>query len=154
MIVVVQDEEWRRLCQALGRADLAEDPAYTGPLDRARESVRLSAMLTDAFSTRDRDEWVRVLAEHDVPSAPVLEPDEVFAYPQLAANAMLTEMTHPLAGRATTVTSPVRLHGSAPPSTRPAPLLGEHTEAILRELGYSAAVVRELEAAGVIRCAL
>ncbi len=153
MIVVVQNEEWRRLCQALGRAELAEDPTYAGPLDRARESARLSAMLTEAFATRDRDEWVRVLAEHDVPSAPVLEPEEVFAYPQLAANAMLTAMTHPLAGRVTTVASPVRLHGSEPTAPRPAPLLGEHTEAILRELGYSPAVVRELEEAGVIRCA-
>jgi len=153
MLVVVQDEQWRGLCRALGRADLAEDPAYAGSLDRARASASLAAILEKAFAARDRDEWVRVLAGHDVPSAPVLEREEVFAYPQLAANAMLVETTHPLAGRAMMVASPVRLHGAGPSATSPAPLLGEHTEAILRELGYSPAALRELEEAGVIRCA-
>jgi crotonobetainyl-CoA:carnitine CoA-transferase CaiB-like acyl-CoA transferase len=153
MLVVVQDEQWRGLCRALGRADLAADPAYAGPLDRARESARLAAILAAAFAGRDRADWLRLLAEHDVPSAPVLEREEVFAYPQLAANAMLVETTHPLAGRATMVASPVRLHGAGPVATGPAPLLGEHTEAILRELGYALPVVRELEQAGVIRCA-
>jgi crotonobetainyl-CoA:carnitine CoA-transferase CaiB-like acyl-CoA transferase len=152
IIVVVQDEQWRGLCHAIGRADLAADPAYASPLDRARESARLLALLTEAFATRDRDEWIGVLARHDVPSAPVLEPGEVFAYPQLAANAMLTETVHPRAGRATMVASPVRVHGAGPADQRPAPMLGEHSTSILGELGYAPATIRELEAAGIIRC--
>ncbi len=153
VIVVIQDEQWRRLCAALGLAALADDPAYAGPLDRARESTHLAAILERVFAARDRDDWIRELAAHDVPSAPVLEREEVFAYPQLAANGMLAETTHPLAGHATMVASPVRLHGSGPVATAPAPLLGEHTEAILRELGYAPEVIRELEETGVVRCA-
>lgn len=153
IIVVVQDEQWQGLCRALDRADLAADPAFASPLDRARHSARLHALLAEAFASRDRDEWVSALARHDVPSAPVLEPEEVFAYPQVAANAMLTEIIHPRAGRATMVASPVRLHGAAPAARGPAPILGEHTERILREFGYPLATIRELEAAGVIRCA-
>jgi crotonobetainyl-CoA:carnitine CoA-transferase CaiB-like acyl-CoA transferase len=152
VIVVIQDEQWRRLCGALGRPDLAGDSRYATPLDRARESDRLAGVLTEIFATRDREDWLAVLAEADVPCAPILEPDQVLAYPQVLANEMLATTSHPIAGRTVTVSQPARLHGSDRAETRPAPLLGEHTEEVLLELGYPPARIRELEAEQVIRC--
>ncbi|HET7874193.1 MAG TPA: CoA transferase [Methylomirabilota bacterium] len=152
IIVVIQDEQWRRLCAALGRPDLAEDPRYATPFERARESDRLGGVLADAFATRDRDEWLAALAEADVPGAPVLEPDQVLEYPQVLANDMLTATSHPVAGRTVMVRQPARLHGSGAVDARPAPLLGEHSEEVLHELGYPLALIRELEAQQVIRC--
>ncbi len=151
IIVVIQDEQWRRFCGALGRTDLAGDPRYTTSLDRARESDRLARILTEVFATRDREEWLAALAEADVPCAPILEPDQVLEYPQVLANEMLATTFHSVAGRTVTVSQPARLHGSDRVEACPAPLLGEHTEEVLLELGYSAALVRELEAEQVIR---
>jgi crotonobetainyl-CoA:carnitine CoA-transferase CaiB-like acyl-CoA transferase len=152
IIVVIQDEQWRRLCRALGRPAMGEDPRYATPLGRARESDALSAALTDAFAARDRDEWLARLAEADVPSAPILEPDQVLEYPQVMANQMLTAMDHPVAGRTLTVSQPVQLHASDATGARRAPLLGEHTEEVLLNLGYPSAMIRELESQQVIRC--
>ncbi|MBI1957776.1 MAG: CoA transferase [Candidatus Rokubacteria bacterium] len=152
ILVVVQDEQWRRLCGAIGRPDLADDGRYATPLGRARESAELARVLDGAFGTRDREAWLAALAEADVPSAPILEPDEALDYPQAQANDMLAVTTHPAAGRTVMVSQPVRLHGAAPAAVRPAPLLGEHTEEVLRELGYSPDTIRDLEAQCVIRC--
>jgi crotonobetainyl-CoA:carnitine CoA-transferase CaiB-like acyl-CoA transferase len=152
IIVVIQDEQWRRLCRALGRADLADDPRYATSVDRARESEHLGNLLTELFATRDRDQWLAALADADVPCAPVLEPDQIFDYPQLRANEMLATTFHPVAGATVTVSSPVRLHGSDREDARPAPRLGEHTEEVLLELGYPDSVIRELQTQDVIRC--
>jgi len=152
IIVVIQDEQWRRLCRALGLPALGEDPRYATSLNRAHESVALSAALTDTFATRDRDEWLARLADADVPSAPILEPDQVLEYPQVLANQMLTAVDHPVAGRTVTVSQPVQLHASDATAAGRAPLLGEHTEEILLDLGYPSAMIRELEAEQVIRC--
>ncbi|HET8576262.1 MAG TPA: CoA transferase [Methylomirabilota bacterium] len=151
VIVVVQDEQWRRLCGALGRPELAAEARYATPLDRARASDDLTRILTEVFATRDREEWLATLAEADVPCAPTLEPDQVFEYPQVLANEMLATASHSVAGRTVAVSQPARLHGADRVEPRPAPLLGEHTEEVLLELGYSAALVRELEAEQVIR---
>ena len=152
IIVVVQDEQWRRLCLAVDSPAMAEDPRYATPLDRARESAALGAALTAAFAARDRDDWLARLAAADVPSAPILEPDQVLEYPQLLANHMLVTVDHPVAGRTVMVSQPVQLHDSNATAARRAPLLGEHTEEVLLDLGYPPATIRELEAQQVIRC--
>lgn len=152
VIVVIQDEQWRRLCGALARPELAADPRYATSLDRARGSQQLAAILVESFAARDRDDWLAILARADVPCAPILEPEQVLEYPQVLANDMVATSWHPVAGRTVTVTQPARLHGSDPVGARPAPVLGEHTEAVLRELGYAPGAIRELEAEQVIRC--
>ena len=152
VIVVIQDEQWRRLCRALGRGDLADDPRYAQGIDRARESVALAGILAEAFATRDREQWLAALADADVPSAPILEPGQVLDEPQVRANAMLATTIHPVAGRTIMVGQPARLHDADMVDARPAPLLGEHTEEVLRELGYPPTRIRELETERVIRC--
>lgn len=137
IIVVVQDEQGKRLC---------------GALARARESATLLGLLGEVFARRSRDEWLKRLAAADVPSAPIIEPEEVFDELQLGANGMLVANVVPLAGRTVMVSRPARLHAADPPPARPAPRVGEHTEEVLQEFGYGPAAIRALEAAGVIRC--
>jgi crotonobetainyl-CoA:carnitine CoA-transferase CaiB-like acyl-CoA transferase len=150
VIVVIQDEQWKGLCAAIDRAELAADPRYATGLDRARRSAELSAVLGDVFGARTRGEWLRALGAADVPCAPVLEPAEVFEHPQVVANGMLVETAHPVAGRIGMVGPPVRVHGAEGGAPRRAPALGEHTEEVLRELGYSPASIQALESEGVI----
>lgn len=152
IIVVVQDEQGKRLCGALGRPDLDADPRFATALARARESATLLGLLGEVFARRSRDEWLKRLAAADVPSAPIIEPEEVFDELQLGANGMLVANVVPLAGRTVMVSRPARLHAADPPPARPAPRVGEHTEEVLQEFGYGPAAIRALEAAGVIRC--
>ena len=152
VIVVVQDAQWQRLCRAVGIPDAAREERYATALARARHSAELLATLGSIFATRPRDAWLASLEAEDVPCAPILEPDEVFDHPQIVANEMLVELVHPLAGRTRMVSQPVRLQASQPMMVRRAPLLGEHTEDVLREWGYEEAAIRMLEAEGVVRC--
>jgi crotonobetainyl-CoA:carnitine CoA-transferase CaiB-like acyl-CoA transferase len=152
VIVVVQDAQWQRLCRALEIPDAAREERFATALSRARQSVELLTRLRPIFATRPRDAWLASLEAEDVPCAPILEPDEVFGHPQIVANEMLVETLHPLAGRTRTVNQPARLHASEPMTTRRAPLLGEHTEQVLREWGFEEPAIRRLEAEGVVRC--
>ena len=84
------------------------------------------------------------MERHDVPVAPVLERDEVFGHPQITANEMLASQEHPVAGRVEMFNIPVRLSDTPGRLVRPAPLLGQHTEEVLAELGYDSARIQQL----------
>ncbi len=143
-IAVMYDREWARLCKALGLEHLIDDPNYKTLLARYENSEPLYYILENIFATKTRDEWLEVLTRGDVPCAPILERSEVLSSPQVTANDMAVTQQHPLAGKVTMVNTPVRL-SAAPGSVRtPAPLLGQHTDEVLRELGYTASEVSRL----------
>ncbi|MBI3954099.1 MAG: CoA transferase [Chloroflexi bacterium] len=149
-LVVVSDREWQALCECLGVAHLAQDPQFAGANDRARHSQPLYELLEGLFATRPLAEWLEALQRHDVPCAPVLAREQVFDSPQVKANGMALALEHPTAGRHETVSAPLRLDAAPGPAPRRAPLLGEHTLEVLRELGYSQEEVRGLRDAGAI----
>jgi crotonobetainyl-CoA:carnitine CoA-transferase CaiB-like acyl-CoA transferase len=152
VIVVIQDAQWQRLCHALEIPEAAREERFATALSRAQHSSELFSLLGAIFAKQPRDAWFARLESHDVPCAPILEPDEVLHHPQIVGNEMLVEAAHPLAGRTLMVSQPVRLHASEPMTTCRAPLLGEHTEQVLREWGYDEAAIRMFEAEGVVRC--
>ena len=86
-----------------------------------------------------------------MPCGPINTYAEVFEDEQVAAREMMVETEHPTLGRLRTLGAPLKMSRTPPQPGRPAPLLGEHTEAILREAGYAAGRVAELRAAGIIR---
>ena len=133
---------WEGLCVALGRPELAGRQWEQG---EARVHAR--AAVAALFASRDRDEWVRVLADHDVCVEPVLAYDEMSAHPTVAA-----ELIDQPVGKARlrTVAPPVKLSGAPSVSLRPAPALGEHTDAVLAEAGFTRADIERMRGAGVL----
>jgi crotonobetainyl-CoA:carnitine CoA-transferase CaiB-like acyl-CoA transferase len=144
------DEIWRCLCRAIDLPELADDPRYRTNKDRVAHYDGLKRELDLALSTRSRAEWVRILTAAGVPCGSVREIGEVLADPQLAARHMIAEVAHPTVGPARVVASPVKL-SATPASVRTAPpVFGQHTSAVLAELGYDQERIDGLKAAGVI----
>jgi crotonobetainyl-CoA:carnitine CoA-transferase CaiB-like acyl-CoA transferase len=134
---------WRRLCEAIGRPELAEDERFADFAARDRNREELVPILDDAFRARATDEWLVVLSEAGVPSARVNDVRTA------VEEARLVEYEHPALGPVRQVASPLRLSDAEAP-LRPAPWRGEHTEEVLVELcGYARERVRELGKAGV-----
>jgi len=141
---------WERLCQALARADLLSDPRFATNSDRMAHLSALVETLTQTFQTRTTTEWLQRLEAAGVPAGPVLNLDQVYAHPQIQARAMDIVVEHPVAGRIHTIGMPVKYSATPGRIVRPAPLLGQHTFAILQTLGFSAAECRQLEAEGIV----
>jgi len=152
VIVVIADKHWRSLCQCLGLEHLADAPAFSTTVKRLENSDDLYQLLTGVFRTQPRDYWVERFAEFDIPGAPILIPEEVFDTPQIVENRMLVTMNQPGVGKVKFMNVPVRLSETPGEIRFPAPLtLGQHTEEILRELGYGPAAIQRLRKQEVIR---
>ncbi|WP_242342737.1 CaiB/BaiF CoA transferase family protein [Anaeromyxobacter terrae] len=131
------------LCEAVGRPELA-------PRQLEHGGAGPRAELEAIFAARTRDEWADFAAAHDVCLAPVLEGDEPRSDPHLAARGAFIEVATPWEGRGIPgIATPVRLRGEEAPR-RPAPRLGEHGEAVLREAGFSDVDVAALRGAGIL----
>jgi formyl-CoA transferase/CoA:oxalate CoA-transferase len=144
------DGIWRRLCQALDLADLADDPQFATNKDRVAHYETLRPRLAERLKARTRAEWTARFAEAGVPCGSVREISEVLADPQLTARGMIAAVEHPTVGTTRVIGSPVKL-SDTPASVRTAPpVLGQHADAILAELGYDADAIRSLRSAKVV----
>ena len=150
IMVVLSDQQFAGLCRALDLEHLLSDVDYSDNLKRAQKSAELHELISGILSTRPRDHWLRVLEDADVPAAPVLERDEIFDHPQVAANRMLTVQDHSQAGAVDMVNIPVRLSDTPGSLRSPAPVLGQHTGEVLRELGFDDEAINRLRAENVI----
>src|SRR5947207_10740133 len=150
-IGIGSDKLWRTFCPLLGLPQLAGDPRYVNNAARNANRQSLIAALQDAFLTKTYEEWEAILLPAGVPMGAINTLDAVVAHPQVAARGAMVEHTHPIAGTIETVGPPVRL-SETPGSIRlPAPLLGEHTDQVLRErLGKSEAEIASLREKGVV----
>jgi crotonobetainyl-CoA:carnitine CoA-transferase CaiB-like acyl-CoA transferase len=150
-LAVGTDALWRRFCDALGLEHLRDDERFATNPARLRNREELDALLAPVFAGMTVAELERRLEAAGVPCGAVADLAAVFASPQVAALGSVRELEHPTAGRIKVVGPPYRLSATPPVVRLPPPTLGQHTDAILAELGYSAveiAAMRESGAAG------
>jgi crotonobetainyl-CoA:carnitine CoA-transferase CaiB-like acyl-CoA transferase len=126
---------WQRLCAAIGRSDLVEDPRFSSNDVRMAHRAELEAALEEALASRDTGEWVDVLTEAGVPCGPIHDYRQVFDDPHTRAREMEVEVEHPVEGTIRALGIPVKLSDTPGSIRRSAPLLGEHTDEVLREAG-------------------
>jgi len=145
------DRLWLKLCEALELPALAQDPAYATNEQRVRHRAQIVRLLEERLVTKTRKEWEAILAPTGVPCGAINRMDEVFADPHVQHPGMVWEGTHPQTGPIRMVRNPVTFSEMPVDLRQLPPRLGEHTEAVLGELlGYSAADIGDLQAAGVV----
>jgi CoA:oxalate CoA-transferase len=150
-IGVGSDKLWRAFCPLLGHAELVDDPRFASNAARNANRPALIDILQSAFLTRTYDEWETILQPAGIPMGSINTIDQVIGHPQVAARAAIVECTHPIAGTIKTVAPPVRFSATPGAIRRPAPLLGEHTEEVLRgRLGIGDSDINRLRSARVI----
>ncbi|RDK09713.1 CaiB/BaiF CoA transferase family protein [Cupriavidus lacunae] len=152
MVAAYMPERWRRLCDVLGRPELAGDPRFaTSPLRVANRAAMVDA-LTSVFVTRTTDTWLALLQDADILCAPVATYDDVMAHPQVAANRMVQRVRHDTLGEIRMPGFPINSAQENALPSQPAPACGQHTQAVLAELGYSRDEIAALRSRGAIHC--
>lgn len=150
IVACLTETFWLNLCRALGREDLARDLRFVTNGDRTAHRDELVPLLADILETRTRAEWVQLFGAADVPCGPVNALADVFRDPQVRHNQMVLEVEHPLAGTIQVPGIPVKMSATPGRITAPPPRLGEHTESVLRDLGWSDDAIEQLRASGAI----
>ena len=140
---------WLDLIRVMGREDLAEDPRFVTQEARREHTEELNAEIEAWTSNWEKKEVARILSEAGVPAGPVNDTGDILADPHLREREMIVEVEHPIRGRFMTVGCPIKLSGS-PVEMKLAPILGQHTEEILAEVGYDAAQALQLKEDGVV----
>jgi crotonobetainyl-CoA:carnitine CoA-transferase CaiB-like acyl-CoA transferase len=142
---------WVKLCTALGMQDFADDPRFASWLLRLQNNEALLPIIEKRFGEKPRAEWLEILAAHDIPAAPVKTIQEFMEDPAVRHHDMVHEYDHPDVGRLRLMGQPLAFAGSPTRDPGPPPTLGQHTDEVLRELGYDATVVNDLRARKVVR---
>jgi crotonobetainyl-CoA:carnitine CoA-transferase CaiB-like acyl-CoA transferase len=127
-VAVGNDAQFERLCDAIGRAELADDERYATNPARVASREELVEILQQEFSKRAADEWVEKIREAGVPIGPVNALADVFADEHVSSSGILRDVDHPTAGMLKMLASPVLIDGERPPIRCPPPTLGQHTE--------------------------
>jgi crotonobetainyl-CoA:carnitine CoA-transferase CaiB-like acyl-CoA transferase len=148
---VGSDKLWQTMCPLLGLGDLADDPRYVDNAARAANRESLIATLQQAFLTRSCEEWAEVLVQAGIPVGEVNTIDRVIEHPQVRARGVLVDVEHATSGPVRTVGPAVRLSDTPGTIRTGAPLLGEHTDHVLRErLRLSPETIADLRREGAI----
>jgi crotonobetainyl-CoA:carnitine CoA-transferase CaiB-like acyl-CoA transferase len=149
-IAVFGDKQWQALCAAMGRADLAADPRFAHAADRVKNADTLHPLVETWTASRDKHAISAELQALGIAAAPVSSGQDIFNDPQLRATGFLYQVDHPEAGRHWYHSLPFHFEGADPSPPPAAPLLGQHTDAILRGwAGLDDAAIAQLHADGV-----
>jgi crotonobetainyl-CoA:carnitine CoA-transferase CaiB-like acyl-CoA transferase len=150
VLAVGNDGQFVKLCEAIGRPDLASDPRFIRNADRVRHEAELTPLLAERFRDFTRAELTGLLDATGVPCGPINAVPDVFADPQVKHREMLRQIPHPTAGTVPQVVSPIRMKEAALSFDRAPPTLGQHTQEVLEELGLGAEERAALADRGVI----
>ncbi|MCG5074309.1 formyl-CoA transferase [Paraburkholderia tagetis] len=146
---IAQAPVWDRICKLIGREEWIDDPLYATANARLPHLKEIFAEIEHWTMHRTKFEVMAVLNRQNIPCGPILSMKEIAADDSLRATGTIVEVDHPVRGKYLTVGNPIKLSDSPTEVTR-SPLLGEHTDEVLAEFGYSAMDIRSLRASGAI----
>ena len=136
VLAALTPKQWTDVCTALDRPELADDPRFRDNAARMDHLEQLVNEVEEALSLRTTDAWVDILLEAGVPAGPLRDYAEVFADEHTAAREMVEEVEHPVEGVIPTLGFPVKFSETPMRIRRPPPLLGQHTDEVMREIGW------------------
>jgi crotonobetainyl-CoA:carnitine CoA-transferase CaiB-like acyl-CoA transferase len=139
---------WMALCGVLERPELMDDARFATNTERMKNREALVAEIEPTLVTRCADDWIAALLAAGVPAAPILTYAEALVSEQAQARNMVLEIEHPVEGPIKQLGFPVKMHGTPQQLRYPPPLLGQHTEEIMREAGCAEDVIERLRAQG------
>ncbi len=148
-IAVGNESMWRKFVGVIGRQELARDQRFSSARDRVRNRAALTDEINRALASQTAQWWIDTLNREGIPAGPILTVEEILNHPQTAAREMLLKLPHPTLREVLTTGLAVKLADTPGKITRP-PLVGEHTDAVLRAHGYSADEIAKLRAEGVV----
>ncbi len=134
MIAAGNNVLWRRLCEVIGREDLAVDERFRDNNLRTEHHAELHTVLSEIFTERTTEVWLKSLDSAEIPCGPIQNIQQVVEDPQVLARDMIVQILHPIAGPLRMAGSPLKLSDTPPEITRHAPALGEHTDQVLQSL--------------------
>lgn len=150
VIAVGNDDIWKRFCPVVGLPDMAANPRFTTNRDRMANYEEMRPPIDRAFRTATNAEWVTRLTAAAVPNGEVRDIGQMLNDPQLAARDMIATLMHPTAGATRVVGTPIKLSDTPASLHSAPPLLGQHTDIVLDELGYSPETIADLRSRRVI----
>jgi len=150
VIAVGNDAIWRRFCPAIGRPELAEDPRFRTNKDRLAHYPELRSLLEAVLAARTRADWTERFHAASVPCGSVRDVAEVLADPHLQAREMIGTLEHATLGPVRVMGTPIKLSQTPGSLRTPPPTLGQHTAAVLGELGYDQSMIASLKASGAV----
>ena len=150
ILAIGNDGQFARFCEVAGRPELAADARFATNRARVENRAELIPLLNEITATRTTTEWIAQLEARAVPCGPINGLAEVFSDPQVQARGLAVKMPHPEAGEVPLVASPIRLSKTPVEYRRAPPLVGEHTDEILADLGVDAAGIAGLRERGVV----
>ena len=151
MVGAGNERLWRTFCDVLGDGEMARDARFDSNAKRVAARGELVERIEARLAARSRDEWVQAFSAAGLPAGPINDIAQVFADPQVRHRAMAVEVDHPTAGRVRLPGMPVKFATTPARGQGPPPLLGEHTDQVLRcVLGLTAAAIAELRASGAV----
>jgi formyl-CoA transferase len=146
---IAQAPVWKEICRVIGREPWITDPDFATPEARLPRLTEIFAAVEEWTVTKTKFEAMNLLNEHDIPCGPILSMEELAHEPSLRKTGTVVEVDHPTRGKYLTVGNPIKLSDSPTEVTR-SPLLGEHTDEVLKELGYKSEEVNVLRQAKVV----
>ena len=149
MSMLQSDVSWPAFCQAIERPALENDSRFNSLEKRTQNCEELVRIIDEVLSSKNMEEWDKRFREYDLIYAPVQSPTEVTIDPQALANDFFVELPY-YAGELKVVTTPVKFHQNPASVRAPAPEVGQHTEEVLLELGYTWEEIARLKEQGVI----
>jgi len=143
------ENDWGRICRAIGRVDLIDHPIYSTVKGRSERNEEVISILDEELNKKDFDEWEMLFHEQGVIYGVIPTMNQVASDSQMKANGVFAELDHPHHGRIQTVSSPLNVQGVTKEKPQPAPAMGEHSHEILRSLGYEDEALAEMIQRGV-----